>query len=83
MTTQYERSRGWQLPWKCPRLIELRNKKSPDGLERGRGAMILSIFSLILSLIALTLAVANLLYKLFKDENTDSKEGESHTSARE
>lgn len=45
--------------------------------------MILSIISLILSLIALTLAVTNLLYKLFKDENTDSKEGESHTSARE
>ena len=33
--------------------------------------MILSIFSLILSLIALTLAVANLFYKLFRDENTD------------
>lgn len=45
--------------------------------------MILSIISLILSLIALILAVANLLYKLFRNENTDSKEGESHTSARE
>ena len=45
--------------------------------------MILSIFSLILSLIALTLAVANLLYKLFRNENSDSKEEGSHTSEGE
>lgn len=45
--------------------------------------MILSSISLILSLIALILAVANLLYKLFRNENIDLEEGESHTSEGE